>query len=1103
MASYPVTYVRSLEAKVKSLEKEINSLRSATGRELDSRAELINPDTSDINIALGRQETEANSTNLLYEPSPTQLPLLQSSPSFVEELKILSFEATADRHLGSSSGLSFAKLTQTVLRRLNPDKADFSFAHFEPEGGIWPQLNLPSSTSDLLDSTLFSGFRDSFMCYPSMLDGFSPTAPTEPISLPEQQVSLEGSHVDQLIRFYFAHSHTLYPIVHRQEFNNILEHVRADPQCALAQSSLCQFRLWMVLAIGSTAQCSVTLSDEHESMMYYKKALEHFEGALDYGYMAALEVLLLQVSYSFFNQLEPNTWTLVGLGARMAIGLGMHASSTYEGLPADVSEKRKRLFFSVYMMDRVVSIALGRPFAINEDDIDVTPFAVENDSDVGAQIDLLENSFKPSILTVPLHILELRQIASNITTSVYSHRMSASLNAEQREELSNSLHQRLLNWRRNMPFPLPNTDAAVPHLNSSWYDFNYYLHVAMLYRPSPLFPTLPEPRVKVCLAYNWLNLLSIFTATLSLIYATTAQPDNLISVLRDKGAVADLDLTIELFDKLSVKFPVAGVIEEAFSLVPVLATTLALLACYVAYNVAFGTDIPHIKGLPQMPGAVPMFGHLLRLGEDHASTCENWWRKGNPSTFQIKLGNTRAVVFNSYEDIRRLLIGYQNAVIDRPKLYTFHGLISSTQGFTIGSSPWDDSCRRKRKAAGTALGRPALRSYYPMFDLESYCILRDLHKDSRNGEVEISVRPYIQRYALNTTLTLCYGIRMDAVYDDLLREILHVGSAISLLRSASENTQDYVPIMRYFPNNEKSRRSKDLRERRDAYLNLLLDKVREQIKRGTDKPCISAAILKNEETKLSEVEVSSICLSLVSGGFETIPGTLTSAIGSLATKEGQAWQDRAYEDIKRYYPDVREAWASCYAEEKIPYINAIIREAGRYYTVSSMSLPRKTVTEVNWNGAIIPPKTMILVNAQAGNHDVRHFGDDAGHFDPERWLESLNPPTEKEISGVGHLSFGLGSRGCSGQYIAQRLLYAALVRLLSSYKIVASEEEPPNTDYVEYNQFKTALVAIPKDFKVKLIPRDTSVTSDCLRAAEERTREHYVEQGSWDTSMHV
>jgi phenylacetate 2-hydroxylase len=209
---------------------------------------------------------------------------------------------------------------------------------------------------------------------------------------------------------------------------------------------------------------------------------------------------------------------------------------------------------------------------------------------------------------------------------------------------------------------------------------------------------------------------------------------------------------------------------------------------------------------------------------------------------------------------------------------------------------------------------------------------------------------------------------MDAVYDDLLREILHVGSAISLLRSASENLQDYIPILRYLPNNEKTARSKDLRERRDAYLNLLLDKVREMIKKGTDKPCISAAILKDEETKLSGVEVSSICLSLVSGGFETIPGTMTSAIGSLSTPEGQIWQDRAYEDIKKYYPDIREAWTGAIHEEKVPYLNAIIKEAGRYYTVSSMSLPRKTVTEVNWNGAIIPPKTMILINAQAGNH---------------------------------------------------------------------------------------------------------------------------------------
>ena len=125
--------------------------------------------------------------------------------------------------------------------------------------------------------------------------------------------------------------------------------------------------------------------------------------------------------------------------------------------------------------------------------------------------------------------------------------------------------------------------------------------------------------------------------------------------------------------------------------------------------------------------------------------------------------------------------------------------------------------------------------------------------------------------------------------------------------------------------------------------------------------------------------------------------------------------------------------------------------------------------------------------------DVDHFGPDGGNFDPERWLKSIDPPEEKEGSGLPHLSFGSGSRACSGQYIASRLLYCALIRLLASYKIIASEESPPNTDYVEYNQFKTALVAIPKDFKVRLIPRDDTMTAECLNLAELRTKEHYKE----------
>lgn len=42
------------------------------------------------------------------------------------------------------------------------------------------------------------------------------------------------------------------------------------------------------------------------------------------------------------------------MAARLALGLGLHSSSSYIGIPVDVAESRKRLFFSVYMMDRSV-----------------------------------------------------------------------------------------------------------------------------------------------------------------------------------------------------------------------------------------------------------------------------------------------------------------------------------------------------------------------------------------------------------------------------------------------------------------------------------------------------------------------------------------------------------------------------------------------------------------------------------------------------------------------------------------------------------------------------------------------------------------------------
>ncbi|KAL9065184.1 MAG: hypothetical protein Q9157_007560 [Trypethelium eluteriae] len=506
------------------------------------------------------------------------------------------------------------------------------------------------------------------------------------------------------------------------------------------------------------------------------------------------------------------------------------------------------------------------------------------------------------------------------------------------------------------------------------------------------------------------------------------------------------------------------------------------------------TDVPKIRNLPEIPGALPIVGHLLSLGPDHATTCERWWRKYNFATFQVRLGNTRAVIINSFDDAYRMLVKHQSATIDRPMLYTFHHLISSTQGFTIGTSPWSDSCKKRRTTIGKLLSRPSMKAYNPMFDLESYCIVRDLAQNSKETTTVLYPRPYFQRYALNTSLTLCYGVRMDTMADALLNEIQDVGTEIELLRSASENLQDYIPLLRWFPSSAKKERAKELRTRRDGYLDQLINRTRDMVEKGIDNSCVAAATYKDEEATLSDIELKSMCLSLVSGGFSTLAGTLTSCIGSLSTSEGQVWQDRAYEDIMRHYSSMEDAWKGGSQDDRVPCVNAIIHEATRYYTISAMNLPRKTVTDIDWNGAIIPAGTMILANLQAANHDVDHFGPTAAQFDPSRYLASLSPPIElpRTSGGPLHFSFGAGSRACSGQIIAHRMMYAALVRLITSFKIVASKEAPPNTDYIEYNSSKSSLVAIPHPFQVKLVRRDEAGLERCLKEAMERTRDVYT-----------
>lgn len=449
---------------------------------------------------------------------------------------------------------------------------------------------------------------------------------------------------------------------------------------------------------------------------------------------------------------------------------------------------------------------------------------------------------------------------------------------------------------------------------------------------------------------------------------------------------------------------------------------------------------------------------------------------------KTKQGWQRIVFANTYDSVRTLWINNQSALISRPTLHTFHSVVSSSQGFTIGTSPWDESCKRRRKAAATALNRPAVASYMPIIDLESTTSIRELQQAARKDAArDVDPVAYFQRYALNTSLTLNYGFRIHGNVDDaLLKEITDVERAVSNFRSTSNNWQDYIPLMRLWP--QRNREAEEFRLRRDIYMGRLLNQLKDEIKGGVDKPCISGNILKDPEARLSEAEVKSICLTMVSAGLDTIPGNLIMGIAYMSScAEGRAVQAKAHAAIEAAYPG-GDAWHKAVTEEKVEYITALVKEVLRFWTVIPICLPRTSIKDIVWRGATIPAGTTFYMNAWAADYDGEHFREPE-RFAPERYLGDISS------EGTPHYGYGAGSRMCAGSHLANRELYVAFVRLIAAFEMgeCADEASRPVLDPFGCNATPTSLTMDPRHFQCSFKERNPGQLDAWIRESEALT----------------
>ncbi len=74
--------------------------------------------------------------------------------------------------------------------------------------------------------------------------------------------------------------------------------------------------------------------------------------------------------YMASSNCAARAWLIIGQALRMACDLGLHRNLTHLGLDYHTLEIRRRVWWNVYILDRLLSVSLGRPLGIEDASVD-------------------------------------------------------------------------------------------------------------------------------------------------------------------------------------------------------------------------------------------------------------------------------------------------------------------------------------------------------------------------------------------------------------------------------------------------------------------------------------------------------------------------------------------------------------------------------------------------------------------------------------------------------------------------------------------------------------------------------------------------------------
>ncbi|KAK0461277.1 fungal-specific transcription factor domain-containing protein [Desarmillaria tabescens] len=442
-------YVEELEQRVNKLEEMLKELKPEVVLPEDEafrEYSPVQPQHSPPSLQYSRGES--SSPRQLSEPSDSaedDLPHIE----LLEHMKRMSLHTFGDRYFGPSSSFSLVKSAMSIKTEFMGNEASLSVPDYHQYFELQPWER---ETAEL---------------------------ETPHYVFPDDDLILS------LVDIYFNTINIIFPMLHRPTFDkNVAEglHLR-DHNFGAA--------LLLVLAIASRYSNDPRVySDPNAKLSSGWKFFEQ-----------------MGVIYSLGTSVPQFGWTMVGIGMRFAVEIGLHRRKP-EGHQLTVEDElKKRAFWALITLDRLISLFLGRPSIIRDEDFDLeTPVECDDEYweiEPNGRVHFHQPPNTPSKITYFRLHLKLCEILAFVLRTLYSIKKSRAMlgltGKDWEQRLVADLDSSLNAWVDSIPDHL----RWDPHRKDSTFLFQsaalycmYYMLQIQIHRPflhtdSPLsFPSL-------------------------------------------------------------------------------------------------------------------------------------------------------------------------------------------------------------------------------------------------------------------------------------------------------------------------------------------------------------------------------------------------------------------------------------------------------------------------------------------------------------------------------------------------------------------------------------------------------------------------------------